>query len=440
MLAGFPARRLRHGPGQGPASRRAPTPTSCSPTWARPVLRAEDLLDRHGLSPRRPHLHARVVRTILRGPRFALDGRLVGDRPRAPGRRGARHRRRDPLHAAIAELAAFNDDPAAGGITREVYTPTYAAALEWVAERCATPAWRRAWTRSATSSAAGRAPSPRAARAHRLARRHDAERGALRRRARRAGRDRGGARAARAGRAPAAQDRGVAWAGEEPRFGTGSSAAARRRRAAPRRPRPARRSRRRVAWPTRCGRRPRSRPARRGRSTRPPCTRSSSSTSSRASSSRPRRADRRRHRDRRAARLPADLPGAATHAGATPMALRRDALAGAAEVIVALERLARGSAERHDGRHRRRAARAPGRDQRRAGRGRARRRRARQRLPARERVVDGILAAAREIASAAASRSSSTPIVARRARRLRAGDRRGGRGGVRASSVLATAA
>ena len=37
------------------------------------------------------------------------------------------------LHDAIAELARFNDDPVAGGITREVYTPTYAAALERVA-------------------------------------------------------------------------------------------------------------------------------------------------------------------------------------------------------------------------------------------------------------------------------------------------------------------
>jgi hydantoinase/carbamoylase family amidase len=38
------------------------------------------------------------------------------------------------LHDAIAELAGFNDDPAAGGITREVYTPTYAAAVERVVE------------------------------------------------------------------------------------------------------------------------------------------------------------------------------------------------------------------------------------------------------------------------------------------------------------------
>jgi hydantoinase/carbamoylase family amidase len=39
------------------------------------------------------------------------------------------------LHTAIAELATFNDDPAAGGITREIYTPTYGAALEQVIDR-----------------------------------------------------------------------------------------------------------------------------------------------------------------------------------------------------------------------------------------------------------------------------------------------------------------
>jgi N-carbamoyl-L-amino-acid hydrolase/ureidoglycolate amidohydrolase len=37
------------------------------------------------------------------------------------------------LGDAIEELAGFNDDPAAGGITREVYTPTYRAALDRVA-------------------------------------------------------------------------------------------------------------------------------------------------------------------------------------------------------------------------------------------------------------------------------------------------------------------
>jgi hydantoinase/carbamoylase family amidase len=39
------------------------------------------------------------------------------------------------LQAAIDRLAEFNDDPRAGGITREVFTPTYRQALEWVAER-----------------------------------------------------------------------------------------------------------------------------------------------------------------------------------------------------------------------------------------------------------------------------------------------------------------
>jgi ureidoglycolate amidohydrolase len=36
------------------------------------------------------------------------------------------------LHAAIGRLAEFNDDPEAGGITREVYTPTYREGLEYV--------------------------------------------------------------------------------------------------------------------------------------------------------------------------------------------------------------------------------------------------------------------------------------------------------------------
>jgi ureidoglycolate amidohydrolase len=36
------------------------------------------------------------------------------------------------LHAAIARLAEYNDDPEAGGITREVYTPTYREGLEFV--------------------------------------------------------------------------------------------------------------------------------------------------------------------------------------------------------------------------------------------------------------------------------------------------------------------
>jgi hydantoinase/carbamoylase family amidase len=47
------------------------------------------------------------------------------------------------LHSRIAELATYNDDPDAGGITREVYTRTYAAALErvmaWMREAGLTP-------------------------------------------------------------------------------------------------------------------------------------------------------------------------------------------------------------------------------------------------------------------------------------------------------------
>ena len=39
------------------------------------------------------------------------------------------------LQVAIDRLAQFNDDPGAGGITREVFTPTYRAALDWVAEQ-----------------------------------------------------------------------------------------------------------------------------------------------------------------------------------------------------------------------------------------------------------------------------------------------------------------
>jgi ureidoglycolate amidohydrolase len=39
------------------------------------------------------------------------------------------------LDAAIERLAEFNDDPAGGGITREVFTPTYRRALDWAGER-----------------------------------------------------------------------------------------------------------------------------------------------------------------------------------------------------------------------------------------------------------------------------------------------------------------
>ena len=92
------------------------------------------------------------------------------------------------------------------------------------------------------------------------------------------------------------------------------------------------------------------------------------------------------------------------------MGLRRDALAGAAEAMVELER-ARGVGERHHRRHRRRAARAPRRDQRRARRGRLDVDVRDSDLPAREPVVDAILAAAREIAERRNLDVEVTPIV-----------------------------
>ena len=78
-------------------------------------------------------------------PRGAHDPARAHDRARRPDRRRALRARSaarrlglcavSALDDAIAELARFNDGPEAGGITREVYTPTYATALEWVAER-----------------------------------------------------------------------------------------------------------------------------------------------------------------------------------------------------------------------------------------------------------------------------------------------------------------
>ena len=123
----------------------------------------EELLDRHRLSPFVGRaLRGRVVRTILRG---AHDRARRADRGAAQRARGAPRRLGfgavTALHDAIAELAQFNDDPAAGGITREVYTPTYATALEWVAERMRAADLETApGRRWATSSAAGPAAIP----------------------------------------------------------------------------------------------------------------------------------------------------------------------------------------------------------------------------------------------------------------------------------------
>jgi hydantoinase/carbamoylase family amidase len=251
------------------------------------------------------------------------------------------------LHDEIAELAGYNDDPAAGGITREVYTPTYHEALERVAT------WMRdagLETRlDAVGNLFGRWPgsepdAPLVLTGSHVdttlnAGRYDGVVGVL-----------GAIEAVRLlraeGLAPQRSIEVVAWAGEEPRFGTGC-------------------------------------------------------VGSRAAAGLLARGDLDRLRDRdgvsmadalRGAGLDPDalpdaaidratihalvelhieqgavleesgepigvvtaiaaphdlrvtLRGAATHAGATPMDLRRDALAGAAEAMTALERLAQGGA------------------------------------------------------------------------------------------------
>jgi ureidoglycolate amidohydrolase len=250
------------------------------------------------------------------------------------------------LHAAIAELAAFNDDPAAGGITREVYTPTYAQALERVA------AWMREAGLATRLDAVGNlygswtgsdARAPRVLTGSHVdttlnAGAYDGVLGVL-----------GAIEAVHAlrasGFAPRRTLEVVAWAGEEPRFGTGC-------------------------------------------------------VGSRCAAGELSRADLDRLQDRGGVTMAAALreagfdpdavgdaivdpasvhalvelhieqaivlethgeaigvveaiaaphdfrlvfEGAATHAGATPMALRRDALVGAAEAVVAIERLARAS-------------------------------------------------------------------------------------------------
>jgi ureidoglycolate amidohydrolase len=250
------------------------------------------------------------------------------------------------LHDAIAELAGFNDDPAAGGITREVYTPTYAAALERVA------AWMREAGLDTRLDAVGNLFGRWAGSEPDVALvltgshvdttlnagRYDGVVGVL-----------GAIEAVRllrdGGVVPRRSIEVVAWAGEEPRFGTGC-------------------------------------------------------VGSRAAAGRLARADLDRLRDRdgvsmadalriagfdpdavgdaeiapasihalvelhieqgavleesgesigvvTAIAAPHDLRvtlrGAATHAGATPMRLRRDALAGAAEAMTALERSAQGA-------------------------------------------------------------------------------------------------
>jgi ureidoglycolate amidohydrolase len=250
------------------------------------------------------------------------------------------------LPDAIIELAGFNDDPGAGGITREVYTPTYRAALERVAE------WMREAGLEVRLDAVGNLfgrwtgsepDAPLVLTGSHVdttlnAGRYDGVLGVL-----------GAIEAVNALRASGVTPRRsielVAWAGEEPRFGTGC-------------------------------------------------------VGSRAAAGQLQRADLDRLTDRDGVSMAAalreagfdpdrvaearidpvavhalvelhieqgivleragepigvvtaiaaphdfrlTLHGAATHAGATPMSLRRDALAGAAEAMLAVERIARAS-------------------------------------------------------------------------------------------------
>ena len=247
------------------------------------------------------------------------------------------------LQAMIDELAGYNDDPAAGGITREVYTPTYRRALErvtdWMRDAGLVPrldavgnlfgAWEgsepgapRVITGSHvdTTLNAGRydgvlgvlgaIEAVRRLRDDGFAPRRTIEVVAW------AGRSRASARAASAPAPPPASSTAPAWT-------CCATATASR-------------------WPRRCAR-PASTPtgSPRPSSTPRPSTRWSSCTSSRARCSRTRGEA---LGVVTAIAAPHDFTltftGAATHAGATPMRLRRDALAGAAEWMSALERIA----------------------------------------------------------------------------------------------------
>jgi ureidoglycolate amidohydrolase len=250
------------------------------------------------------------------------------------------------LHDAIAELAGFNDDPAAGGITREVYTPTYAAALERVAE------WMRDAGLDTRLDAVGNLfgrwtgtepDAPLVLTGSHVdttlnAGRYDGVVGVL-----------GAIEAVRLlreqGTAPRRSIELVAWAGEEPRFGTGCvgsrAAAGRLERADLDRLR----DRDGVSMVE----------ALRGAGFDPDRLREAEIDPATV------RALVELHIEQGAVLeesgeaigvvtaiaaphdLGVTLRGAATHAGATPMHLRRDALAGAAEAMTALERIARGS-------------------------------------------------------------------------------------------------
>jgi ureidoglycolate amidohydrolase len=250
------------------------------------------------------------------------------------------------LHARIADLATYNDDLAAGGITREVYTRTYAAALErvmaWMRDAGLEPRLDAVGNLFGTWTGA-EVDAPRVLTGSHVdttlnAGAYDGVLGVL-------GAIEAVASLRASGFSPRRTIDVVAWAGEEPRFGTGcvgSRAAA-------------------------------------GEMTRADLDRlidrdgvSMASALRLAGFEPDRLADAtieptsvhalvELHIEQaivlethgepigvvEAIAAPHDFrltfEGAATHAGATPMALRHDALVGAAEAIVAIERIATGS-------------------------------------------------------------------------------------------------
>jgi hydantoinase/carbamoylase family amidase len=253
----------------------------------------------------------------------------------------------DGLEAAIERLAEFNDDPDGGGVTREVFTPTYRRALDWVDQRMRAAgmetrldAFGNLWGRWAGRDA----DAPRVITGSHIdttlnAGRYDGVLGVL-----------GAIEAVRALHAEAlAPERSievVAFAGEEPRFGTGCIGS--RTLVGALGPDRAERLRDRDGVSLADALRGFGlAPERIGEAQLDPAT-----VNAFVELHIEQGLVLETHGEQigvvTAIAAPHDfrliLRGAATHSGATPMALRRDALAGAAEVMTVLERLARESA------------------------------------------------------------------------------------------------
>ena len=164
VLAGFPARRLRLARKGADRAGRRRRPRARRPGGARRAAR-------RGPAPAPPRL---AVHRAARCARGSCARSCAGGRCSPTGGSWASRFGRlvtagmsDGLDAAIDRLAQFNDDPEAGGITREVFTPTYAEALEWVAERMRgagletrLDAFGNLWGRWAGSEPDARASSP----------------------------------------------------------------------------------------------------------------------------------------------------------------------------------------------------------------------------------------------------------------------------------------